>query len=86
MAQKKNKPLVFESGFSRMAAREWKQNRPKLWKALSLRGELYQALKDAGDQADEYIQEALRQGMSLQQAEEVALRTWILLPDMDAEA
>lgn len=86
MDQKPNNSLVFESAMSRLAAREWKQNRPKLWQALQSRGQLHESLSEAGRQADEYLERAQAQGTDYQAAEEVALRTWILLPDVDAEA
>jgi hypothetical protein len=81
----RNQLTNLESGFARMAAREWKQNRPKLYKALKQRGELREAVLEAGRQADEYMERAQRQGVSFLQAKEIALRTWILLPDVDQE-
>ena len=77
-----------ESGFARIAAREWQINRPKLWKELRWKLELYDALKEAGDQADAYMEKVQSNpgndpATDYLPAKEVALRTWILLPDVD---
>jgi hypothetical protein len=85
MSVKGNDLTNLESGFARMAAREWKENRPKLWKALKQRGELREAILEAGRQADQYMEQAQRKGIDYHQAREIALRQWILLPDVDQE-
>lgn len=77
-------------GFARKAERHWRQFRPKLWAALKEQGILYDELFAAGEAADNYMEKAAKMpGYKPNQdylpAEEVALRTWILLPDLDQE-
>jgi len=86
MSQNKKKlgPEDLEA-FGRMAERHWREYRPKLVKYLEQKGELYQWLKEAEDEAENYMEEAQRQKVDYHAAMEVATRTWICLPDIGEE-
>jgi hypothetical protein len=90
MSQNKHKSKRDLIGFARKAYNHWKQFRPKLFRHLQKKGVLYDHLYEAGEQAERYMQQAeAKPGFNLATdyhvAEEVALRTWILLPDVDDE-
>ena len=77
-------------GYARKAYNHWKQYRPKLFNHLEKKGILYDHLYEAGEQAHEYMMKAqeapnFNLATDYHAAEEVALRTWILLPDVDDE-
>ena len=72
-------------GFGRMAERHWREHRPKLVKYLEQQGELYEWLKEAEDEVMNYMEQAQKQGSDWHAAREVALHTWILLPDIEEE-
>ena len=77
-------------GFAKIAERHWKQFRPKLYKYLKKQGSLHDHLCEAGEQAEKYIQKVqARPGYNpttdYLAAKEVALSTWIYLPDIDDE-
>ena len=77
-------------GYANKAFHHWKQFRPKLFNHLQQKGILYDHLYEAGEQAHQYmLEQESKPGFNLatdyQAAEEVALRTWILLPDVDDE-
>jgi len=78
MPQQKVKKASREDldGYGRLAERHWRKHRPKLVKFLEARGELYEHLVEAQRQAVNYIAIV---------ADEVATRTFILLPDVDDE-
>ena len=72
-------------GFGKMAERHWRENRPRLWKALKAKGVLHAHLKEAGDLADEYMEKAQQQNVPYEAAKEIALAEFILLPDIEAD-
>ena len=87
-SHKKKSDLV---GFGVIALNHWKKFRPKLFQHLLKKGELYDQLYEAGDQAEKFMQkEQSKPGFNLamdyHSLKEIALRTWILLPDVDQEA
>jgi hypothetical protein len=82
MSKKRLKDLV---GLALAAKDHWKQFRPKLYRSLVSQGILYDQLYEAGEQANKYIQKATSEGMDYHAAKEVALRTWIHLPDLEQE-
>ena len=73
-----------------MAEEHWRKFRPKLYQHLKKNGTLYDQLYEAGRQAEEYMEQAQNEpgfnpATDLMPAKEVALRTWIYLPDVDDE-
>ena len=70
------------TGFGRMAESHWRKHRPRLVKYLEQINELYQALQEAENQAEDYMEEAQKKGVDYHAAREVALATWIILPDI----
>ncbi len=91
MSQKnKHKSKRDLEGFASLAHDHWKQYRPKLYQYLKKKGVLYDQLFEAGRQASEYLFKAQQEpgfnlAMDYHPAREVALRTWILLPDVNDE-
>jgi len=88
MSQQEHKSKKdLDGGFMWQAERHWREYRPKLYQYLKEKGILYDELYEAGRQAEEYMQEQeARPGFNLatdyHAAKEVALRTWIYLPDV----
>jgi hypothetical protein len=77
-------------GFASKAYDHWKKYRPILFNHLKKQGTLYDQLFEAGEQAHQYMMKVQEDpnfnlATDYHAAEEVALRTWILLPDMDDE-
>jgi len=87
MPQQKVKKASREDldGYGQLAERHWRAHRPKLVKFLEARGELYEHLVEAQRQAVNYIEQAQKEGVDPIVADEVATRTFILLPDVDDE-
>jgi hypothetical protein len=71
-------------GFGRMKLSHMKKHQPKLYAHLKETGELNQHIKDAEDQAEKYMEKALRSGVDYHAAFEVARDTWISLPDIES--
>ena len=77
-------------GYANKAYDHWKKYRPKLYRHLQKKGILYDQLFEAGEQADNYMMKAQEKpdfnlATDYHAAEEVALMTWILLPDVEDE-
>lgn len=60
------------NGRGMKAKHQWKQARPKMFRDLEQKGQLYQALVKAQERAFEILQQSLRQGMTYEQANELA--------------
>jgi hypothetical protein len=78
------------TGYARKAEEHWREYRPKLYQYLKKKGTLYDELYEAGRQAEDYMMKAqenpnFKLATDYHAAEEVALRTWIYLPDVDDE-
>ncbi|MBE0587242.1 MAG: hypothetical protein IH617_04265 [Hydrogenophaga sp.] len=76
MSQANQKPKVSVEDFGalgRRALHHWSKHRPKLAADLRRRGELLQAIKEAEDQAESYMESAESKGVSFLQAREIAL-------------
>lgn len=77
-------------GFALLAESHWKQFRPVLYKHLQDQGTLYDQLYNAGEEAHNYMMKVQEQpgynrARDYLPAEEVALQTWIYLPDVEQE-
>jgi len=72
--------------YKSMARKHWAQWLPKKTAELKADGELDQALQTAGRAAFERVLELMQQGYQAHEAEEVALKEFVLLqPELDAD-
>src|SRR5947209_3582586 len=76
----KFKPEVEQSGLAMKILSHWTEFRPKMCKELKTKGRLYQSVLAAARMTASLLVELRQEGIPYDQASEVALREWYLLP------